>query len=105
MKRELTLHAFPSDDPVGGDFMFLLGAEYNFPILEEFVRGVLFTDTGTVDTDIDFGVYRVSIGAGLRLLVPILGQVPIGLDFAVPVVKEDFDKERLFSFDVALPLR
>lgn len=105
MVRRADGTTFPSDDPVGGNFMFLLGAEYNFPILEEFVRGVLFTDTGTVDTDIDFGVYRVSIGAGVRLLVPILGQVPIGLDFAVPVVKEDFDKERLFSFDVALPLR
>lgn len=96
---------FQGDDPVGGDFLFLFGAEYNFPIFEEFVRGVVFTDTGTVAQDVDFNEYRASIGAGLRLTVPFLGRVPVGLDVAYPILKEDDDDVRVFSFDVSLPLR
>lgn len=91
------------DDPVGGEFLFLLGAEYNFPIYKEVVRGVLFVDSGTVDEDISFDKYRVAVGAGIRLDVPFLGQAPFAFDFAVPLVKEDEDEERVFSFSIALP--
>ena len=45
----------------------------------------------------------MSVGAGIRLKVPFLGQAPFAFDFAVPIVKEDDDETRLFSFDVALP--
>ncbi len=93
------------DDPVGGEFMFLLSVEYNFPLVENVLRGVVFTDTGTVRDDIGFDDYRVSVGAGVRLALPMFGQVPIALDFAVPVLKEKGDEERLFSFDVAVPFR
>ncbi len=93
------------DDPVGGEFMFLLSAEYNFPLIENMLRGVVFTDTGTVRDDLGFDDYRVAVGAGVRLALPIFGQVPIALDFAVPVLKEKGDEERFFSFDVAVPFR
>ena len=91
------------DDPIGGDWMLLVGLEYNFPIYQEVLRGVVFTDTGTVDRVVDVNNYRVSVGAGLRLKIPFLGQAPFALDFAVPVVKEDGDETQVFSFDLALP--
>ena len=34
------------EDPVGGDWQFLLGLEYNFPIYKDVVRGVVFMDSG-----------------------------------------------------------
>jgi len=92
-----------SDDAVGGDWLFLLGTEYNFPIYQEFVRGVFFVDSGTVQDDLGFDEYRVSVGAGIRLKLPFLGQAPFAFDLAWPILKEDDDEERFFSFSVALP--
>ncbi len=91
------------DDPVGGDWLFLLGLEYNFPIYQDVVRGVIFADTGTVRDDFGFNDYRASVGAGVRLKVPFLGQAPFALDFAIPVAKEDGDETQVVSFDLALP--
>lgn len=91
------------DDPVGGDWMFLLGFEYNWPIYQEVIRGVVFIDTGTVEEDFGFNEYRVSIGAGIRLRIPFLGQAPFAFDVAIPLIKEDGDETRYFSFDIALP--
>jgi outer membrane protein insertion porin family len=91
------------DDAVGGEWLFLLGSEYNFPIYQEFVRGVFFVDSGTVQEDFGFDEYRVSVGAGVRLKLPFLGQAPFAFDFAYPLIKEDTDQERFFSFSVALP--
>ena len=88
---------------VGGDFLFLAGLEYNYPIWEEIVRGVFFIDTGTVQDEIALDEYRVAVGAGIRLKVPFLGQAPFAFDVAIPVVKEEGDRTRLFSFDLALP--
>ncbi len=91
------------EDPVGGDWLFLLGAEYNFPIYQDVVRGVLFVDSGTIEKDLGFDNYRVSVGMGVRLKIPFLGQAPFALDFAIPVAKEDGDETQVVSFDLALP--
>lgn len=91
------------NDPVGGDFMFLLGSEYNFPIFRKIVRGVLFIDSGTVLEEIGLEKYRVSAGTGIRLQVPFLGSAPFAFDLALPVVKEDGDETQVFSFDIAIP--
>ncbi len=91
------------DDPVGGDWMFLVGAEYNFPVYKDVVRGVLFLDTGTVQSRFGLDKYRVSVGGGMRVKVPFLGQAPFALDFAIPVAKQNGDETRVFSFDLALP--
>ncbi len=93
----------PGDDPVGGDFLFLAGAQYNFPLFKEMVRGVFFVDSGTVDTEIDLSRYRLSVGTGVRLMLPMLGNAPFAFDFAFPVLREDTDQERIFSFSVDLP--
>ena len=91
------------DDPVGGRWLFLFSLEYNFPIYQEVLRAVFFTDTGTVDENVKFSEYRVSVGAGLRLRVPMLGDAPFAFDFAIPVVRDQDDDERVFSFDLAIP--
>jgi outer membrane protein insertion porin family len=91
------------DDPVGGEWMFFTGAQYEFPLFQETVTGVFFLDTGTVLDDFGFSQYRVSVGAGVRLYIAALGPVPIAFDFGVPITKEDADDTRVLSFSAELP--
>ena len=91
------------DDPVGGDWMFLAGLEYNWPIFQDVIRGVVFMDTGTVQDDIGFDQYRVSVGTGVRIKIPFLGQAPFAFDIAIPLIQEEGDEKQFFSFDIALP--
>jgi outer membrane protein insertion porin family len=93
------------DDPVGGDWLFLAGVEYNWPVFQDVIRAVVFVDSGTVQEDFGFDEYRVSVGAGLRIKIPFLGQAPFAIDFAVPLVKQDDDETQIFSFDLDIPLR
>jgi outer membrane protein insertion porin family len=90
-------------DPVGGAWMFFAGAEVQQPVYRDTVSIVGFVDTGTVDTDVGFEAYRVSVGAGVRLFIPGLSPVPLAFDFGFPVLKEPGDRERLFTFSVDLP--
>lgn len=94
---------FIGDDAVGGDFLFLFSVEYNVPIYQDLLRIVFFTDTGTVDEDVGFSEYRVAVGTGIRLKIPAFGQAPLAFDVAFPILKEDGDETRAFSFDVAVP--
>ena len=57
-----------------------------------------FVDSGTVEKNVEIKDYRVSAGFGLRFVVPMLGPVPIALDFGFPIVKADRDKDQIFSF-------
>ena len=91
------------DIPIGGDWLLSLGAQYEFPLLDESMTGVFFLDTGTVTDDPGFDAYRVSLGGGFRLYIPQFGPTPLAFDFAVPVKKEDFDDSELFSFSVEFP--
>jgi outer membrane protein insertion porin family len=60
---------------------------------------VAFVDSGTVTPRIDrIDDYRVSAGFGLRFVVPMLGPVPIALDFGFPIVKGPFDNTQVFNF-------
>jgi outer membrane protein insertion porin family len=88
---------------VGGQFQLLGSVEYQLPIMaNEMVKAVAFTDFGTVDEDVSLDKFRVAVGAGLRVTVPGMGPVPIALDWAVPVVKQDFDRDQLFSFYIGI---
>ncbi len=90
---------------VGGNVMVLASLEYLFPITaDDMIRGVVFCDTGTVQSKIDEwnDRYRVSIGAGFRISMPMLGPAPMALDFAVPLVREKGDEKELFSFQMGL---
>jgi outer membrane protein insertion porin family len=91
----------PSDGfaMLGGDFQFLNSVEYQFPILaNDKFYGVAFVDSGTVESKVDLNNYRVSAGFGVRFQLPMLGQVPIALDFGFPIVKASTDQKQVFSF-------
>jgi outer membrane protein assembly complex protein YaeT len=84
---------------VGGDFLFLDSIEYQIPILaNDQLYAVAFVDSGTVERTVEIRDYRVSAGFGLRVTVPMLGPVPIALDFGFPIVKGPQDHEQVFSF-------
>jgi outer membrane protein insertion porin family len=86
---------------VGGPFEWLNTVEYMFPITaDDSLRGVVFTDFGTVEQNVTIKDFRVSPGFGLRITMPALGPAPIALDFAVPVSYAEFDSQQLFSFFV-----
>lgn len=87
-----------SDDEIGGEFMLLFSTEYSFPIYAETLRGVLFTDMGTVESDFELSDWRVSVGAGVKLQVDYFGPVPLEFDIAAPVIRDGDDDEQIFSF-------
>ena len=94
-----------TNDPVGGTFSFFAGAELRQPLFEELLAGVLFIDTGTVDDTVEFTKYRVSTGFGFRLYVERLSPVPLAFDFGIPLLKEETDQKRLFTFSIEVPFR
>lgn len=86
---------------VGGPFRLLASAEYFFPLTaDDMIKGVVFCDAGTVETDIhiDWDNFRVAPGFGLRLNIPAMGPAPLALDFAFPVAKANGDHTQTFSF-------
>lgn len=84
---------------IGGDFMLLNSIEYQVPVMaNDNVFVVAFVDSGTVESKLEITDYRVSAGFGLRLVVPMLGPVPIALDFGFPLVKGAADNTQVFSF-------
>jgi outer membrane protein insertion porin family len=90
----------PANDRIGGDFSATGTVEVSFPLATEILRGVVFTDFGTVEHDVQIGVVRSSIGTGFRLTLPFLGQVPIALDFALPISKDHYDDTQFISFSL-----
>ena len=91
-------------DPVGGIFSAFAGAEIQQPILSEDLALALFVDSGTVEREFAVNTWRVSAGFGIRLYVQQLSPAPLAFDFGFPIVKEDTDENRLFTFSVDLPL-
>ncbi len=101
-----------NDDPLGGTTYFTASAEATFPMPgfpRDFnLRGAVFADAGTLfgndvellgsDTEEgDGSSLRASVGLGL------IWQSPFGalrVDYAIPVVKEDFDKTQRFKFGI-----
>ncbi len=87
-----------NDDEIGGELMLLFSTEYSFPLYSDTLRGVLFTDMGTVESDYELSDWRVSIGAGVKLQVDYFGPVPLEFDIAAPVIRDGDDDEQIFSF-------
>jgi outer membrane protein assembly complex protein YaeT len=85
---------------VGGDFMVLGSAEYQVPVrANDQIYLVGFVDSGSVSpSPAHFSDYVVSAGFGVRFVVPMLGPVPIALDFGFPIVKGSHDREQVFNF-------
>ena len=91
------------EDPVGGQFRLLMRLEYEVPFYQENIRLAFFTDQGTVQDELGVDQWRVSVGTGLRLIIPFFGQAPIALDLALPLIEEDGDETQFFSFSVDVP--
>ena len=86
---------------VGGPFEWLNTIEYMFPITaDDTLRGVVFTDVGTVESNVSIQNMRVAPGVGLRITLPAMGPAPIALDFAFPVAYAPYDQQQMFSFFV-----
>jgi len=69
------------------------------PILaNDNLYAVFFCDTGTVESQVEIRDYRVAVGAGLRVVVPMMGPLPIALDIGFPIVRAPSDHEQVFSF-------
>jgi outer membrane protein assembly factor BamA len=89
-------------DPVGGDFAVTGGVEYGFPLVEDFLRGVLFCDAGDIESNVHFGTIRTSVGFGFRLVLPFFGQTPLALDFGFPITHNSQDNEQVLSFSFGI---
>ncbi len=98
--RGVTPRAGIFDDPVGGDFIVLTGAEYSFPLYSKTLRGVTFIDMGTVEEDFGITSWRVAVGFGFRLHLDFFGPVPLVFDFGFPIADDDDDSTRVFNFSI-----
>jgi outer membrane protein insertion porin family len=88
---------------IGGQFMAVGTVEYQVPLLaNSMVSLVTFSDFGTVEDDVTLNGFRCSVGAGVRIALPMLGPVPLAFDFAIPVVRQQTDITQVFSFYVGL---
>ena len=93
---------FQRDEPIGGDFLLLANAEYEFPLYGKNLSGVVFLDTGTVETSAKISTYRAAAGFGFRLTIDMFGQpVPFMLDFGFPISKHSDDETQVFSFNIS----
>ncbi|MCC7171524.1 MAG: BamA/TamA family outer membrane protein [Planctomycetes bacterium] len=105
----------PEDEDVhlGGAFAYSTSFEYAFPLYStyealvdqeiEYVRGVAFVDIGSVEDSVAglFGKPRASIGAGVRVRLPFLGDAPVSVDLGVPLLEEKDDSTELISVRVS----
>ena len=85
----------------GGRFEFYNSAEMVFPLTaDDMIKGALFVDTGTVERSISKWEenYRVALGFGLRISIPMMGPAPIALDFAFPLSWGHGDRKEIFGF-------
>jgi outer membrane protein insertion porin family len=88
---------------VGGTFQFLNRIEYQVPIrANDALYAVAFLDSGTVESKIGITNYRVSAGFGFRISLPMLGPVPLALDFGFPINRAPGDITQLFSFGMGI---
>lgn len=74
-----------SDDPIGGEAMAILNAEYTFPMYEKVLKGAIFYDAGNSWAKWnEFGEkgLKSGVGAGIRVKTPI---GPVSLDFGYPL--------------------
>jgi len=83
----------------GGNWLAIGTAEYTFPLMaSDMLRGVVFSDFGTVEENIAFDDFRATAGFGFRVSVQALGPAPLAFDFAFPLGSQPFDNKQVFSF-------
>lgn len=98
--RGVSPRSGPANDAIGGEFLLAGTAELSTPIFRDIFRGVVFVDVGTVESSVTLGTIRSSIGLGVRVTLPIFGQVPIAVDYAYPLTTDDTDDTQRISFSL-----
>ncbi len=94
---------FDDDQRIGGHFKLLAGAECSFPLFAETIRGVLFTDMGTVEEDFELTSWRASVGFGVRIFIEnYFGPIPLEFNLAFPLAKDGQDDTQAFSFAIGI---
>jgi outer membrane protein insertion porin family len=87
----------PSDEPIGSEWVILGNAEVAIPLGNETFSWLFFSDAGMIDD----GGPRWSVGTGIQIKIPqFFGPVPMRLEVAAPLMKEDEDDTQAFSFSV-----
>ncbi len=98
------------DDSYGGVHFEQVNAELFFPIVgltEKGIRGLTFVDVGylgdwNLPVDVrESGGIRVATGIGLHWNSPF---GPLRVSFSTPLLKEDYDKTRVFDFSMGTSL-
>lgn len=99
--RDLT-----TDDALGGNSFYRASAEVDFPVglpEEMGIKGHAFSDVGSLWSVDETGVglededaIRASVGVGLSWLSPM---GPVRVDFATPLMEEDYDDTESFRFN------
>lgn len=100
--RGISPRSGPDEDRVGGDFSLTGTAEVSFPMVGDQLRGVVFADVGTVEDSFRLGTVRSAVGAGVRLNLPFLGEVPVAIDVGIPLTKDEDDDTQLISFSLGI---
>ncbi len=82
-------------DPVGSKWIVTASGEISVPLTKEALSGLLFVDTGMVET----GGIRASAGIGIQIMIPQwFGPVPMRFELATPFMKSGEDSTQMFSF-------
>jgi translocation and assembly module TamB len=86
--------------PLGGNSLFLLNAEYRFPIFGA-VGGAVFADVGNVfaTSRIKFDELRYGAGLGIRYLSPV---GPLRIDVAMPFRRYETYEKDTFQYFISL---
>jgi outer membrane protein insertion porin family len=95
---------FNEGQAVGGSFLLLGGSEVSYPLFGKELRGVFFSDMGTVEEDFEITSWRVSVGFGMRFILRLFGPVPMSFDFGFPIAKDGNDDTQVFSFSLGTTL-
>ncbi len=92
------------DQEIGGTVRHRGSIEYTWPLIENTLRGIVFTDFGNLSdgtSAFSFDDYRVGVGGGVVINVPIFGQpLPISITWTEAVKKQEGDRIQEFSFDL-----
>jgi outer membrane protein insertion porin family len=83
-------------DPIGSDWIFLASSEVTVPLIGDNIAALFFIDSGAIDT----GTYRAAVGAGIQIMIPWFGEVPMRFELATPIMKDNDDDTQVFSFSI-----